>query len=134
MNRITHVVQEEAAHPTHQRPIDSRSSTAQESPGVFPEVGHGGIGVVQKGEHDDPVVGEEVRDEVVLGEGGDRGVVGPNGKESHPGGETDVSNDDWNTVRLAEESGRREPVLIKSSMFKSGLRPSVTFRQCQDSR
>lgn len=106
-------MQEEAASPAHQRSINGGSGASEESPGVLSEVGHGGVGVVEESEHDDPVVGEEVGDQVVLGEGGEGGVVGPDGEESNPCGETDVGNNDGDTVRLAEESRRREPVLEK---------------------
>lgn len=40
-------MQEEAAHPTHEWAINSGSGATEEGPGVFAEVGHGRVGVVE---------------------------------------------------------------------------------------
>lgn len=104
-------MQEEATHPAHERAIDGCGGTAQEGEGVIAEVGHGGVGVVEVGEHDDPVVREQVRDEVVLDKGRDRGVVGPDGEEGDPREEADVGDNDASAVGLAEQRRRRKPVL-----------------------
>lgn len=69
--------------------------------------------MVEEGEHDDPVVGQDVRDEVVLDQGRDRGVVGPDEQEGGPGEKANVSDDDTRAVGLAEQRRRREPVLKK---------------------
>lgn len=55
------------------------------------------------GEHDNPVVGQDVGDKVVLDEGGKAGLVSPDGKESSPCGEADVSNDNGDSVALLEQ-------------------------------
>lgn len=80
----THVVQEEAAHPAHERAIDSGSGTTEESERVVAEVGHRRVGVVKVGEHDDPVVREDIGDQVELDECRERGVVRPDQQESSP--------------------------------------------------
>lgn len=67
-NEITYVVEEEAAKPTHQGSINGRCRTTQESERVIAEMGHSGVGMVEVGEHDDPVVRESVWDKVVLDE------------------------------------------------------------------
>jgi len=64
----THVVQEETSHPTHEGTVYSRSGAAEESEGIVAEMGHGGVGVVKVSEHDDPVVGKCIRNEVILEE------------------------------------------------------------------
>lgn len=95
-------MEEEASLPSHERAIDSGSSATEESPGILAEMGHGGIGVMEVREHDDPVVGDDVGNEVVLGEGGDAGVIGPRSEESDPSGQADISDNNWDTIRLAE--------------------------------
>lgn len=107
-------MQEEAAHPAHERAIDGGSGTAEESERVVAEVGHRGVGVVEVGEHDDPVVREDVWDQVELDECRDRGVVRPDGQEGSPRDEANVSDDHTSAIRLAEERRRREPVLWKN--------------------
>lgn len=74
-------------------------------------MGHRGVGVVQVREHDDPVVREDVRDEVVLDERGERSVVRPDGKEGRPRGEADVRDDDGDAVGSAEEGRGGKPML-----------------------
>jgi len=81
---VRDVVQEESSLPSNEWTIDSRSSTTQESPSVVAEMRHRWIGVVKVGEHDDPMIGPDVRDEVELDERGDGCVVGPKGKDGGP--------------------------------------------------
>jgi len=66
------VVQEETSHPAHEGAIYSRGGTAEESEGVVAEMGHGRVGVVKVSEHDDPVVGKSIRNEVILEESRER--------------------------------------------------------------
>jgi len=105
------VVEEESAHPAHEGSVNGGGSTAEESPGILAEMGHGGIGVVEESEHDDPVVGEEIRNEIIFGEGGQASLVCPYGEEGDPGAETDVGDNDWDAVALLEECRRWEPVV-----------------------
>lgn len=77
-------MEEKAAHPSHKWTINSGSGTTEESPSILAEMRHRRIGMVQEGEHDDPVVGEKVRDEVVLGERGEARLIGPGGEECDP--------------------------------------------------
>lgn len=50
------VVEEEPAHPSEKRPVDGSSSATKEGPFTLPVMGDGGVGVMQEGEHNDPVV------------------------------------------------------------------------------
>ena len=55
---VADVVEEESAHPSQKRPIYGSSSAAKERPFSLPVVGDSRVGVVQKSEHDNPVVHE----------------------------------------------------------------------------
>ena len=61
-------MQEETAHPTHERAVYGCGSTTEESEGVVAEMRHGWIGMVEVSEHDNPVVCEGIRDKVILDE------------------------------------------------------------------
>jgi hypothetical protein len=74
-------VEEETAHPTHKGTVDSGCGATKESPSVFSEVGHRWVGVVKIREHHNPVVGEDIRNEVVLHESCDAGIVCPPGEK-----------------------------------------------------
>ena len=61
-------MQEETSHPTYEGAVYSRGGAAEESEGVVAEMGHGRVGVVKVSEHNDPVVGKSIRNEVILEE------------------------------------------------------------------
>lgn len=52
------VVEEEAASPAQERPVNGRGCAAEERPLLLAVVGDGGVRVVEVGEHHNPVVGE----------------------------------------------------------------------------
>lgn len=58
------VVQEESSEWTKQRSINRRNCATEECPGILSEVGHRRIRMMQECEHDDPMIGEKVGDEV----------------------------------------------------------------------
>lgn len=52
------VVEEETTRPSQQRPVDGRDSATEERPLPVTEVRNSGIGVMEVGQHDNPVVGK----------------------------------------------------------------------------
>lgn len=105
MGDRTDVVKEEPTHPAEQRAVNSGSSTAQEGPGILPEVRHRGIRMMEVSEHNDPVICPHVRHEIVFDESRNACVIGPNSKERSPGGKADVGDYNRNTIRFAEQWG-----------------------------
>lgn len=76
------VVEEEAASPTQERPVYGADGTAEEAPLLVAVVRDGRVRVVEVREHDDPVVGEDVRHEVELEEVGDTDLARPEHQNS----------------------------------------------------
>ena len=111
---VGYVVQEETAHPSQQGAVDSGDGSAEEGPCVLSEVGHGRVGVMEVSEHDDPVISKKVRNEVVLYEGRDRGVVCPESENGNPGKKEGIGEDYWDTVRFFEECRGRGPMLLET--------------------
>ena len=52
------VVEEEATSPAEERPVDGGNGTSEEGPLLVAIVSDGRVGMVEVGEHHDPVVGE----------------------------------------------------------------------------
>jgi hypothetical protein len=52
------IVEEEPTRPSQQRPVDGRDSATEERPLPVAEVRNSGVGVVEVGQHDNPVVGK----------------------------------------------------------------------------
>lgn len=105
------VVEEEAAGPAEERPVDGADSATEEAPLLVAEVRNGGVGVVQVGEHDDPVVREDVRHEVELGKVGEADLARPENEGGGHDAQTDVGRDDAVALVGLEERRRRLEVL-----------------------
>lgn len=60
---VRDVVEEEAADPAEERAVDGTDGATEERPFVLAVVGHGGVGVMEEGQHDNPVVGKLFGDE-----------------------------------------------------------------------
>ena len=99
------VVEEESSSPAQKRPVDGGDGPTNEGPGIFAEMGHGGIGVVEVSQHNDPVVGQQVRDGIVFDDGGEVGHLNPLVDHSSHGDETNIGGDDLPVVLLLEETG-----------------------------
>jgi len=102
---VRDVVEEEAADPAEEGTIDGTDGTTEERPFVLAVVRHRGVGVMEEGQHDDPVVGKEVRNEVFAEEVEDTILVGVVGESAGHGRETNVGDDDGETLFGFEEGG-----------------------------
>lgn len=111
---MAYIVEEESAHPSEERPVDGSSSATKEGPFTLPVVGDGGVGVMQEGEHDDPVVHElegnqlsarveqweikqayQVRNEVVVEEEFFTQII----KNQGHGANTKIRHEDWEACK-----------------------------------
>jgi len=98
------VVEEEAADPAKERSVDGADGTAEEGPLVLAVVGHGGVSVVQEGQHDDPVVGQEVGRDEHGGKSKETVVVGPVCDDTCHERKTNVGSDDGIALLGLEQS------------------------------
>lgn len=99
---MRHIVQEEATSPSKERTIDSSDRTTDKGPRVFAEVRHRRVGVVKVGEHDDPVVREQVWDRVEFGHSGEVGGFDPVGDDTAHSEKSNVRGDDLLPLLLLE--------------------------------
>jgi len=95
---VRDVVKEETTCPSQKWPVDSRDSATKKRPLLVSVVSNGGVRVVEVSQHDDPVVGEQVRDEVQLYKISKSDLFGPQVKYRGHHGQADVRSDD--TVSL----------------------------------
>ena len=82
----------------------SKSSTGK-GPLVGRVVGQDGVGVLEVGDENEPVVNPEVRENVKNEHLGDRTLVSPVAKTSHDGSDTNVGQDDVKVVTGLENDG-----------------------------
>lgn len=104
---VSDTVEEEVSLPAEEVPVDGRSGTAGVAPGITAVVGDDGVGVVQVGDHDEPVSHQEPGDTVHLEDHGTApDIAGALDEPAHRD-ETDVGEDDEGTLILGEEDGGR---------------------------
>ena len=103
--------------------VNSGEGTAGESPGLLRVVGDGGVGVLEEGDEDEPVVDPEVGDEVGQEDLGNTTVVGPDTDQIH-----------GPTEELVEEStpesadGRLLESLLELSLAPGGNGDTLLLR------
>jgi len=104
---VRDVVKEETTGPAQKWPVNSGGSATEEGPLLVAVVSDGWVGVVEIGKHDDPVVGEQVRNEVKFDEVAETNLLGPQIKDGRHNGQTDVGSDDSVSFMGFEERRRR---------------------------
>jgi len=104
---VRNVMQEEATRPTEKWSINSRNGTSNKGPCVLTEVRHRRVGVMQVSEHDDPVVREEVRDDVKLCDSSQVGNPYPISDGAAHSKKAKVRHDDFLLLLLLEQCGTR---------------------------
>jgi len=105
------VVKEETTSPTQKWPVNSGCSATEEGPLLVAVVSDGWVGVVEVGKHDNPVVGEQVRNEVKFDEVAKANLLGPQVKDGRHNGQADVRSDDSIPFMRFEERRRRFEVV-----------------------
>jgi len=100
------VVEEEATCPAKQWSVDGRNSSAQEGPLLVAVVSNSRVGVMEVSQHDDPVVGQEIRNEVELEEIPESNLLGPQVESRGHDAQTDVRCDDSVALMGLEERRR----------------------------
>jgi len=91
---------------THEGTVDGGEGASGEGPFVGGVVGKDGVGVLQEGDQDEPVVDPKVRDQVHVGDLSESALVAPEPANSKSSGNTNVRQDDLPFVgRLEDDSG-----------------------------
>lgn len=102
---VRDVVQEELARAPEELPVHRRRRAAPVRPRAAAVERNRGVGVLQEGDRDDPVVNEEPRDAVVLHHVPEAvGLCGAREGNKHAD-HRNVGIDDQNTLALGEERG-----------------------------
>jgi len=102
---VSDVVEEESSLPSKDRSVNGGSGTSLEVPFLSAVVGHDGVGVVQVGDHDEPVTDAKPWDAVVLSDlrsAPDRARVAD---PPNHGGNTEVGHNHSVALGLGEQDG-----------------------------
>jgi len=95
-----------SSSPAKEGPVNSREGTPHVRPLTVSVHGNSRIGVVKVGKHDDPMVQENVRNEVQLEEGRDTDGLSPHVESTAHEGQSNVGRND-SVALMTLEQGRR---------------------------
>ncbi|KAI3480672.1 hypothetical protein L1887_57149 [Cichorium endivia] len=87
--------------------VNGAEGATREGPGLGLVVGEGGVGVLEVGDHDEPVVAEEVGDNIVAEHVGETalGKHAPGSERAESSSDADVRDDDLRAVTLVKDDG-----------------------------
>ena len=100
---VRHVMEEETASPTEEWSVDGGNGATDESPRVLAEVRHRRVGMVKIGEHNDPVVRQQVGNSIILDDRREVCQVNPVPHNSGHDPEPNIGSDDLPELLFLEE-------------------------------
>jgi hypothetical protein len=102
---FTNTVEDVRANGSEEVSVNGGKSSTGKGPLVSRVVGQDGVGVLEVGNENEPVVNPKVRNGVKHEHLGNRALVGPVAKTSHDRGDTDVGQDNVKVVTSLEDDG-----------------------------